>query len=275
MPDSGNIKEMLEQLVREGIYEIELREVPFPSAESSSRLMAAFTEISQDKTGQKRARIILNSAVSEADKRDGLARELTALKATEYVRSPQDAFDDLWFEDELKTVDLTVSSVIVPERKVAEGVLVRSVSVVWGAVVEQLNEDWTKAYDIPSRVWEEIIAGAYSRAGFDEVVLTPRSGDHGRDVIAIKKGVGCVKIIGSVKAYKAGHLVDYDDVRALIGVMSGERDTSKGIITTTSDFRPHVRQDPFIAPFLPTRLELMNGQALQQWLKDLLDKTKG
>ena len=53
--------------------------------------------------------------------------------------------------------------------------------------------------------WEEMIAGAYSRAGFDEVILTPRSGDYGRDVIAIRKGIGCIKIIGSVKAYKPGH----------------------------------------------------------------------
>jgi len=30
-----------------------------------------------------------------------------------------------------------------------------------------------------------------------------------------------------------------------------------------------VNEDPFIAPFLPTRLELMNGEALQKWLRDL------
>ncbi|WP_370137360.1 hypothetical protein [Bradyrhizobium sp. USDA 313] len=34
------------------------------------------------------------------------------------------------------------------------------------------------------------------------MTLTPRSGDHGRDVIAVRSGVGCIKIIGSVKAYK-------------------------------------------------------------------------
>jgi len=41
--------------------------------------------------------------------------------------------------------------------------------------------------------------------------------DHGRDVIAIRRGIGCIKIIGSVKAYKPGKLVRYDDVRALAG----------------------------------------------------------
>jgi restriction system protein len=99
-----------------------------------------------------------------------------------------------------------------------------------------------------------------------EVTLTPRSGDHGRDVIAVSQDIGCVKIIGSVKAYAPGNLVPYDAVRALIGVMTGEQDVSKGIITTTSDFPPKIADDPFIAPFLPTRLELVPGAKLREWL---------
>jgi len=55
----------------------------------------------------------------------------------------------------------------------------------------------------------------------------------------------------------------------LIGVITGEQNTSKGIITTTSDFPPLIEFDIDIAPFLPTRLELVNGAKLQQWLKDL------
>ena len=87
-----------------------------------------------------------------------------------------------------------------------------------------------------------------------------------------RRGVGTIKVIGSVKAYKPGLLVDYDDVRALLGVMTDERDTSKGIITTTSDFPPNIMKDPFIAPFVPYRLELMNGKALQEWLRKLASR---
>jgi restriction system protein len=115
-------------------------------------------------------------------------------------------------------------------------------------------------------------AGAFHEAGYDEVVLTPRSGDFGRDVIAFKHGVGCIKIIGSVKAYGQGRLVRHDDVRALLGVLSGESNTSKGIITTTSDFAPTIRTDPFIKLFLPTRLDLLNGAELQKWLMKLAEK---
>jgi restriction system protein len=104
------------------------------------------------------------------------------------------------------------------------------------------------------------------------VILTPRSSDYGRDIIALTKGVGCIKIIGSVKAYKAGHLVAYGDVRALAGVLLGEPDASKGIITTTSDFPPRTLSDPLLRRLMPTRIELMNGTQLQKWLADLLKK---
>jgi len=164
---------------------------------------------------------------------------------------------------------LQISALIIPEREVAAGILLRSTSALWTEIVRELGVDWTLAYKLSSEKWEEIVAGAFKVAGYDEVILTPRSGDHGRDVIATKHGVGCVKIIDSVKAYKPGNLVNYDAVRALLGVMTGERDVSKAIITTTSDFPPLIGQDPFIAPFMPTRLELMNGKALCQWLADL------
>jgi restriction system protein len=167
------------------------------------------------------------------------------------------------------TPTLTISSLIIPEQNVPDGILIRSTSDLCAEIVQRLGSDWSQAFQLKPDQWEELVAGAFKKAGYDDVTLTPRSGDHGRDVIAIKHGVGCVKIIGSVKAYKPGLLVDYDAIRALIGVMSGERDVSKGVITTTSDFPPRVGEDPFIAPFMPTRLELINGENLQKWLTGL------
>jgi restriction system protein len=167
-----------------------------------------------------------------------------------------------------ETVKLSISGIIIPERRVSEGVLLKSTSTIWTEIARKLAADWSVAYQLSSENWDEIVAGAFSKSGYD-VILTPRSGDHGRDVIATKSGVGCVKIIGSVKAYRPGNLVPYDDVRALLGVMSGERDVSKGIITTTSDFPPNIEKDPYIAPFLPTRLELMNSTQLQSWLSEI------
>ncbi len=172
--------------------------------------------------------------------------------------------------DVLKQLSLTISSLIIPQEKVSEGVLVRSTSAIWLEITSQLRQNWEFAYKIPPEKFEELIAGAFKKEGYDKVVLTARSGDHGRDVIAIKHGIGCVKIIASVKVKQCGNLVRYDDVRALTGVMSSERNVSKGIITTTSDFPPRIESDPFIAPFMPTRLELINGDKLRSWLMKLV-----
>jgi restriction system protein len=109
---------------------------------------------------------------------------------------------------------LSVSSLIIPERATAEGILIKSTSLVWNEIVQALGNDWALAYQLRSDQWEEIVAGAFKKAKYDEVTLTPRSGDHGRDVIAVKRGIGCVKIIDSVKRYGPGNLVGYDDIRA-------------------------------------------------------------
>jgi len=174
-------------------------------------------------------------------------------------------------------VALSFSSLIIPDHslvitdKDAEGRLIRSTSAIWFEVARCLASDWSAAHQLTPEQWEELVAGAFKNYGYDDVILTPRSGDHGRDIIATKQGIGCVKIIGSVKAYKPGNLVRYDEIRALIGVISTDLTVSKGIITTTSDFPPNVARDPFIAPLMPTRLELMNGKALQEWLREQLN----
>jgi restriction system protein len=176
-------------------------------------------------------------------------------------------------KEKRQKVDLSVSSVIVPERKVTEGVLVKATSLVWTTVLEELEKkNWKNVHEIPSRVWEEIIAGAFVKAGFDEVILTPRSGDHGRDVIAIRKGIGSIKILDSVKAYRPGHLVTKEELHALMGVVAVDPNASKGILTTTSDFAPRLLDDPRLAQTVPHRIELMNGTKLREWLNDLAKK---
>lgn len=240
-------------------------------------LESSFSSRVQEDTGKFVNRIFISHKLGDEMRLVALEKELQHLLAVDGDKLEPGNVSRLfgWVDDVLAQSDkptLSVSAVIVPEKKVAEGLLIKSTSVAWAAIIDELEKDWTKAYQIDSRVWEEIIAGAYSQAGFDEVILTPRSGDFGRDVIAIRHGIGCIKIIGSVKAYSPGHLVNHDDVRSLLGVMSGEQNTSKGILTTTSDFAPRIPTDPFIKPFLPTRLELMNGARLKSWLVDLTKK---
>jgi restriction system protein len=172
-------------------------------------------------------------------------------------------------EQNLSEASLLVQGVVEPYAATSEGQLVRAFGLPWRTIVERLKKDWMLAFKIPPRIWEEMIAAAFDQEGYDEVILTPRSGDYGRDVIAIKNGIGCIRIIGSVKAYAPGNLVRPDDVRALAGVLSGDPKASKGIITTTSDFTPNITKDPIISPLMPYRLELMNGIKLKEWLAKL------
>jgi restriction system protein len=154
-----------------------------------------------------------------------------------------------------------------------EGRLVEAVAIPWFAIIERL-QDRAHAYEIDPRKWEEIIAGAYEQAGFDEVLLTPRSGDFGRDVIATITGVGSIRIFDQVKAYAPDRPVPAKDVRELIGVITGAQNVSKGVITTTSTFAPHVEDDPFIKPFLPHRIELKPWDVLIPWLQELAKRPR-
>ena len=169
------------------------------------------------------------------------------------------------------TASLLLQAVIVPGAKTDEGQLIEAVALPWFEIIASLSRDPSLAYQIKDRKWEEIIAGAYERAGFDEVTLTPRSGDFGRDVIAVKRGLGTIRIIDQVKAYGPNHLVTADDVRALLGVLQGDK-ASKGFLTTTSDFAPKLHDDILLRPFMPARLELINGKMLLARLEELAKK---
>ena len=157
---------------------------------------------------------------------------------------------------------LLLQSVIERGAKTDQGDLIIAILPAWKTIIAILEKDPSAAFKIDPRKWEEIIAGAYEEAGFDEVILTPRSGDYGRDVIAVKRGLWTVRIIDQVKAYAPDRLVPANDVRALLGVLQADHNATKGLVTTTSDFAPMIDRDPFIAPFIPHRLELVNGKNL-------------
>jgi len=175
---------------------------------------------------------------------------------------------------EKRPLDFAFGAIVQAERKVRDGDLIRIVEPIYSELVRALNRDPSLFRNITPRQWEELIAGTYLRAGFDDVILTPRSGDLGRDVVAIKHGFGSVKFIEQVKAYSEHHLVTADEVRALLGVLGAELDASKAVFTTTSDFAPTLHLDRFIMPYLPHRLELVNRQRLVErlaWSEQSLD----
>lgn len=162
---------------------------------------------------------------------------------------------------------LSFGAVITLGPRTTSGNLVEEVKTPWREIIRRLSIDPEFLHQVSWRTLEEIIAGAYKAQGCPEVILTPRSRDDGRDIIATWPGFGSIRITDQVKAYRKGHLVTPDEVRSVLGVLQCEPNVSKAIISTTSDFAPSIRENPKFRQFLPYRLELKNGRDLTEWLR--------
>jgi len=162
---------------------------------------------------------------------------------------------------------LLLASIVTPFGETPDGELVKANSIPWFDLASEISHNPDFMDELDWRKLEQLVAGAYDRAGFD-VTLTPRSGDHGRDVIATKDGFGSIKIIDQVKKLAPGRRVPANDVRAVMGVLDNERDASKAVLTTTSTFAPGVYEE--FEKAIPYRLELKDRPELLKWLESLL-----
>lgn len=167
---------------------------------------------------------------------------------------------------------LLQAEIVVAGDATAEGRLIRDVSIFWFEIVRQLQREPQFLFRVDWRRLEELIAGAYERAGYPDVTLTPRSGDRGRDVIASKPGFGAIRIVDQVKRYAPRHKVTADEVRSIFGVFAADLNVSKGVITTTATFAPGALTKSGLDKYVPYRLELKDGQHLVEWLTSLLSK---
>tara|TARA_A100001391_G_scaffold46046_1_gene27102 strand:+ start:20875 stop:21507 length:633 start_codon:yes stop_codon:yes gene_type:complete len=170
---------------------------------------------------------------------------------------------------------LLQSEIIIKGEKGAEGHLVRCVAFPLLEIFEHLKRDPKFLFQFAQhpRKFEEFLAGCYEKAGFDEVILTPQSGDRGRDVIATKRGFGSIRILEQAKAFSPGRLVSHNDVRAMLGALHMDDGASKGIVTTTSNFEPGILKDSSeFAKYMPHRLELKNGEQTLKWINEIASR---
>lgn len=169
---------------------------------------------------------------------------------------------------------LLQAEIVVRGDKTSEGILIRASALPWLEISEHLIRDPNFLFQFARvpRKFEEFIAACYEKEGF-EVTLTPQRGDKGVDVIAVKHGHGSIRFLDQTKAYKPGHLVTHNDVRAMVGALSSDQGASKGIITTTSDFQPGIfKPGGEFSVYMPHRLELKNGDATLDWIRSLMGK---
>jgi restriction system protein len=203
----------------------------------------------------------------EAIHRLSISETVTA-KASVSASANVEAFGPI---AEQKYPDILLQAIILPGTRTIEGDIIEAVGPAWFAILRELERDPNILYwfNEHPREFEELMAAAYKKDGWDEVTLTPRSNDKGRDIIAAKHGSWRVKIFDQAKAYAPSRRVTADDVRAMVGVLTLEPNVSKGIVTTTSQFAPGIEKDENIKRFMPYRLELRNGQNLCEWLSKL------
>ena len=173
--------------------------------------------------------------------------------------------DEVAAEIEIARPELLFGAVVEKRGKTTEGDIIVCFLPAYRWFLEELERDPHAFYQLDSGKCEELTAARYERDGW-EAILTRRSRDGGRDVIATRKDLGLtIRIIDQVKLYKPDHPVGIVAVRSLMGVLNEiERGTSKAVITTTSRFTRTVYKD--FAHAIPGRLELRDGKDFRGWL---------
>ncbi len=160
------------------------------------------------------------------------------------------------------TTPFAFGSIIRLEEKVDEGNRIKFIRPIYKALVNKIIKNPNFIDEINPHTWEEIIAATYDKEGFDEVIVTPKSGDYGIDVIARKKGFGTIKFIDQVKKYNIKHKVNAEEVRALLFLLHADEEASNVVLTTTSDFAPRLNEDKYIKKYIDNGLTLINRENL-------------
>ena len=163
-------------------------------------------------------------------------------------------------------IPLLVQAIVEPIGATVDGSIIQPIAPVWRGLIRLLAENPEALRTLNARQLEELVAASYDEEGFEEVILTPRSGDHGRDVIAVKRGLYTVRIVDQVKHFAPHHRVTANDVRALAFVALADERATHGFVTTTSSFAPGIESDPFLSKYLGGRLELVEVAHLMRRL---------
>ena len=120
------------------------------------------------------------------------------------------------------------------------------------------------------RDFEDFIAELTEGLGFEDVMVTPRSGDKGRDVLATKRVHGIPILFAfECKRFAPSCPVGIEYARALLGVIDHcETRANKGVLVTTSRFTKGATRFILTEPSLDSR----DFEGVVGWLHDYAAK---
>ncbi|WP_419189392.1 restriction endonuclease [Stieleria marina] len=162
-----------------------------------------------------------------------------------------------WLTNDKTTYELPAGILRVVGR-VEDGDVVEIDKRLFTRFIEDLTMDYHILKRMSPRDFERAIAAVYARTGqFDRVILTPASGDEGRDVILEASKWGDKRMIVEVKRYRR-RCVSAETVNSLVGVLTGEEPGAKAALLTTSTFAPQLKRHRSIRKALENEsLELL------------------
>lgn len=129
------------------------------------------------------------------------------------------------------------------------------------ALIEYLARHPKLMYEFSPRKFEELVAELFKGMGY-VVVLTPRSNDGGRDLLAFQNSaVGTLLTLVECKRFSPDKHVGVGLVRTLYGVTEYER-ASHAVLATTSFFTRGARNFHEAVHY---RLSLADYNSLAQW----------
>jgi hypothetical protein len=135
----------------------------------------------------------------------------------------------------------------------------------WDRLIQVLAQKPELMRAMAPRDFEELVAELLSREGL-QVVLTPRSRDGGRDILAcLETPIGEHLYLVECKRYAANRPVGVELVRQLYGIVEIERATA-GLLVTTSTFTSGAYD---LQRTIGHRLGLRDYDDLVNWLKNV------
>jgi restriction system protein len=160
----------------------------------------------------------------------GLSRNTSS--ARENLGDTNAAFRDVALQN-----TIIVQALLHPENEALRSRSIQAIAIPWSEIVELIYRDPRSVYARPPDTWEEFIASAFAKNGFEEVTVSQRSHSYDKEVIARKKNLGTICVIDSFKAYRPGRLVKADDAKAIWSVLQDDKSVAHPLSTPAGRVR--------------------------------------